>query len=174
MPEGNTPPTSGANKMWYVIGGIIVLALIGWLLMRGATGMMGMAAGVNTDSHMDGSTTYTDAQGNSATVGGTSMPENWPSDAPANYSGATIVYSGTSNPQTGKAGSAVSYSAHGSVSAVADYYKQQLTSAGWSIQGTASMGGATVVSATKSGRTFGAYITDTGDGNVTVTAGIEM
>jgi hypothetical protein len=61
-----------------------------------------------------------------------------------------------------------------SAQAVADYYKQELQNNGWKIEGTASVGGATVVSASKDTRTFGAYIADTGDGNVAVTAGIEL
>ncbi|MDO8575766.1 MAG: hypothetical protein Q7R90_00455 [bacterium] len=174
MPEGNTPSASGSNKMWYIIGGIVVLALIGWFLMRGAGSLLGAATGVDVDQSADGSATYSNDEG-SVTVGtGASMPANWPSDAPANYAGASIVYSGTSNPQTGQAGSAVSYTVRASASSVADYYKQQLASAGWTIQGTANMAGATVVSATKDSRTIGAYITDTGDGNVSVVVGIEL
>lgn len=175
MPEGNTPSTSGSKKMWYIIGAIIiVILLLFWLVPRLIGGALMGAAGVNANAAPGGGTTYTDREGNSATVGGTSMPENWPSDAPANFAGASIQYSGNSNPQTGKAGAAVVYSANGSVQSVVDYYKSQLTSNGWTIEATANTGGATVLSAKKDTRTFGAYIVGTGDGNVTVTAGIEM
>ncbi len=160
--------------MYYIIGGVIVLALIGWFLMRGAGSMMGAATGTDVDRNMDGSTTYTNDQG-SVTVGtAASMPANWPSDAPQNFAGATIVYSGTSNPQTGQTGSAVSYTVRASAQSVADHYKQQLSSAGWTVQATANMGGATVVSASKDARTFGAYITDVGDGTASVVVGIGM
>ena len=174
MPEGNTPATSGSKKTYYIIGGVAILILIGWFLMRGADSMMGAATGTDVDQSMDGSTTYTDQEGNTATVGGTSMPDSWPSDAPQNFAGAVIAYSGTSNPQTGQAGSAVSYTVRASLSSVTDYYKQQLASSGWTVQATASVGGATVVSATKDTRTFGAYIVDTQNGSVAVTAGISM
>ena len=158
------------NKAVYIIGGIVVLLIVGWFLTRGSASI----SGVDVDNNLDGSTTYSNEEG-SVTVGTTAtMPSNWPSDAPANFAGAAIVYSGTSNPQTGTAGSAVSYTVRSSTASVADYYKQQLTSAGWTIEATANIAGATVVSATKDTRTFGAYITDTGDGNVTVTAGIEL
>lgn len=154
--------------MWYIIGGIVILLLLGWLVTRGLGGVAGGSL------NADGSTTYTNNDG-SVTVGtSASMPANWPSDAPANYTGAAIVYSGTSNPQTGTSGSAVSYTVNASVQSVADYYKQQLTSAGWTIHGTTNVAGATVVSATKDTRTVGAYIAETGDGNVSVTVGIEM
>src|SRR3989344_3937722 len=174
MPEGNTPSASGSNKMWYIIGGIVILALVGWFLMRGAGSLIGAASGVDVDRNTDGSATYSNDEGSVTVGGGASMPANWPSDAPANYSGASIVYSGTSNPQTGQAGSAVSYTVRASASSVADYYKQQLTSAGWTIQGTANIAGAMVVSATKDTRTIGAYITDTGNGDVSVVVGIGM
>ena len=173
MPEGNTPSASGSNKMWYIIGGIVILALVGWFLMRGAGSLLGAASGVDVDQQ-GGATTYSNEEG-SVTVGtAASMPANWPSDAPANYSGAAIVYSGTSNPQTGQSGSAVSYTVRASASSVADYYKQQLASAGWAIQGTANVAGAMVISATKDTRTIGAYITDTGNGEVSVVVGIGM
>ena len=158
------------NKAVYIIGGIVVLLIVGWFLTRGSASI----SGVDVDNNLDGSTTYSNEEG-SVTVGTTAtMPSNWPADAPANFAGAAIVYSGTSNPQTGTAGSAVSYTVRSSTASVADCYKQQLTSAGWTIEATANIAGATVVSATKDTRTFGAYITDTGDGNVTVTAGIEL
>ncbi len=158
------------NKTVYIIGGIIILLIVGWFLTRGPASI----SGVDVDNNLDGSKTYSNEEG-SVTVGTTAtMPSNWPADAPANFAGAAIVYSGTSNPQTGKIGSAVSYTARGSAAGVADYYKTQLTSKGWKIEGTANIAGATVVSATKDTRTFGAYIADTGDGQVTVTAGIEL
>ena len=49
MPEGNTPSASGSNKMWYIIGGIVILALVGWFLMRGAGSLLGAASGVVVD-----------------------------------------------------------------------------------------------------------------------------
>lgn len=171
----NVPSTSGgANKMWYIIGGIIALLLVGWFLTRGTTSLIGAPAGVGTDRNADGSTTYTNNDG-SVTVGtSASMPTNWPSDAPTAYSGAAIVYSGTSNPQTGKEGSAVSYTVNASVASVVDYYKAQLASNGWTVDATANVGGATVISATKNARTMGVYVVDSGSGTTAVTAGIEM
>ena len=175
MPEGNTPPTSGSSKkMLYIIGGIVLLLILGWLVTRGLGGAMMGASGANMDRNMDGSTTYTDNQGNSATVGGSSMPENWPSDAPQNYAGASIQYSGNSNPKTGEAGAAVVYTTRASVADVVAYYKTQLASSGWTVVGSANMGGATVVSATKAEQSFGVYIVDSGNGMVSVTAGVGM
>jgi hypothetical protein len=159
--------------MWYIIGGIIALLLVGWFLTRGTTSLIGAPAGVGTDRNADGSTTYTNSEG-TVTVGGNKMPDNWPSDAPAAYSGASIVYSGTSDPQTGKAGSAVSYTVNAPIASVVDYYKTQLASNGWTVEATANVGGATVISATKNARTMGVYVVDSGSGTTAVTAGIEM
>ena len=172
--ETQTPSAPGSNKMLYIIGAVIIVLLLGWFLTRGMGGIAGTMAGVDTDRNMDGSTTYTDDQGNSATVGGGSMPENWPSDAPANFAGASIQYSGTSNPQTGEAGSAVVYTVNASSQAVADHYRSQLQSNGWKLENTANVGGATVLSASKGDRNMGIYITDAGEGKVSVTAGIEL
>ena len=106
--------------MWYIIGAIIVLLLLGWVISRGLGSAAIIAAGGTPN--LDGSATYTDNEGNTATVGGSSMPANWPSDAPANYAGGSIQYSGNSNPQTGS-GAAVVYTANASAQAVVDYYK---------------------------------------------------
>jgi len=174
MPEGNTPPASGSNnKMLYIIGAVVVVLLLGWVLTREMPGAGGEMAGVDTDRNIDGSTTYSNDEG-TVTVGGSSMPENWPTDAPANYAGASIQYSGTSNPQTGEAGSAIVYSVSASAQAVTDYYRSGLQSKGWTLDNTANVGGATVLSASKGDRHMGIYIADTGNGMVTVTAGIEL
>lgn len=159
--------------MWYVIGGIVVVIILGWVAVR----MMGVGAmygaGVDTDRNIDGSTTYTNGEG-SVTVGSQSMPENWPSDAPNNYAGATITFSGSSNPQTGQPGSAVSYMVRASAQAVIDHYKSELAANGWAIQGSANAAGAMVITATKGTRVFGAWVADNGGGSATVTAGIQM
>lgn len=165
--------TGSSNKMWYIIGAIVVLLLLGWLATRGAGFLTMRAAGVNVAPNADGSATYSTGDG-TVTVGGGSMPDNWPSDAPANYAGASIQYSGSSNPQTGKAGSAIVYNVNASAQAVVDYYKSELAKNGWTVEATANTGAATVLSATKDTRTFGVYIVDAGGGSVSVTAGIEL
>jgi len=162
-----------SNKLWYIVGGIAVLIILGWIFTRSAGFMAMRAAGVSATPGANGAVTYSGAEG-SVTVGGGSMPSNWPSDAPGNYAGATIQYSGTSNPQTGKAGSAVVYTVQASAQSVADYYKAQLASKGWTVSATANTGAATVLSATKDSRTLGVYIVDAGNGQVSVTTGIEM
>ena len=170
MDEVTQPPAAPSNnKIWYLAGGVVVLLLIGWFLTRGAASR----AGVNVDRSTDGSTTYTNDEG-SVTVGANKMPDNWPSDAPENAAGSSITWSGSSNPQTGSPGAGVQYTVKASVQSVVDHYKSKLQSAGWTVRGSANVGGATVLSATKDTRTFGAYIVDGGGGQVSETAAIEM
>lgn len=167
--------SSGSKKWLYVvIGVVVVLALLGFAVQN--AGFMAMrAAGVNVVPNADGTGAYTvTTNEGTATVGGNKMPDNWPSDAPGNFVGATIQYSGSSNPQTGQTGAAVMYTASASVSAVVDFYKQELAAKGWSVEGTANMGVATVLSAKKGDRTFGVQITDAGNGMVQVVAGLGM
>lgn len=174
MPNDTQHSTSASgHKMWYIIGGIVILLLLGWFATRGAGFMAMRAAGVNATPNADGSATYSNNQG-TVTVGGGSMPSNWPSDAPANYAVASIQYSGSSNPQTGQAGSAVVYNVNASAQAVIEYYKAQLAQNGWTIESTANTGAATVLSAKKDTRTLGVYIVDSGNGAVSVTVGIGM
>ena len=174
MDETNTQPVAGSNKtIFYIIGGLVVLGVLGGMMSRGA-GYMGLRqAGVNVQPGPGGAATYSNEEG-SVTVGGNKMPDNWPSDAPSNFAGASIQYSGSSNPQTGQAGSALVYTVKASADAVAAQYKSELQSKGWTIESTANVAGATVISAKKDTRTFGAYISSAEEGNVTVQASISM
>ena len=176
MPNDTQPTSSsGSNKWLYiVIGAVVILALLGFFA-RSAGWMAMRASGVNVTPGPGGSATYTAPDGTgSVTVGSNKMPDNWPADAPQNFAGATIMYSGSSNPQTGKAGAAVVYTAQTSASAVLDYYKTQLATSGWKVEQTATMGATSVLSASKDNRTFGVSITDAGNGTVQVTAGLDI
>jgi hypothetical protein len=165
------PP--GNNMKKWIIGGVIVLAL-GYIGTQSA-GWFGKQAlkqaGVSVDQ--DGKSVTYEGKDGKVTVGSNALPDNWPSDAPT-YKNATIQYAGTSNPQTGSAGSAVVFTTTDTVEQVSDFYKRELVTAGWSIEGVVNTGPATVVSAKKDNRTFGAYIANAGDGKVSVTVGIEL
>ncbi|HWO07615.1 MAG TPA: hypothetical protein VNM40_03450 [Candidatus Paceibacterota bacterium] len=179
MEETTQPQAPSSSKKWLYIGlGIVVLIIIG-ALMTGALGRgtgfgsAYFAPGADIDRNMDGSTTYTTEEG-SVTVGSNTMPSNWPSDAPTAYSGAQISYAGTSNPQTGEAGSAVIYTVQASVESVVEYYESRLRAEGWTITATAEAGGMRMITATKDTRVFGAYIGSDGQGNTSVTAGLQL
>lgn len=178
MDEGTSVPTAvgGSKKMLWIVGGIVVvLLLVAVFGGVGRRGMMGSVPGVDVDRKMDGTVTYSNNEGSVTVGGGASMPSNWPSDAPPAYSGATIMYSGTSNPQTGAVGSVVMYTATASIKSVYDYYDSRLKAEGWTVDSSASMaGGTNVIVAKKDTRTFAIYIVDAGNGTVSVTAGIEL
>jgi len=137
---------------------------------------MRFVPGLNgVQQNLNGTQTYSNNEG-SVTVGtNAGMPSGWPNDLPSNYTGAHIIYSGNSNPQTGQAGAAISYTLQdASAQTVASYYQNGLTEKGWSIESNANMGGQIVIGAKKDGKTFAAIIIDSGDGTVTVTAGLGL
>lgn len=161
-----------SKKGLYIVIGIVVILLIIVVSRRSPYGMMGgvNVNGVNIDRNLDGSATYSNKEG-TVTVGNNTLPDNWPSDAPK-YGNAKIQYSGSSNPQTGEKGAAVMFLTSDSAQSVVDFYKRELASNGWTVEQSANMGASTVLAAKKDTRTFGVYITDTGNGQVSVTIGI--
>lgn len=165
----------------YMLIGAGVVVVIAFAVVRGIIGGVAntaataaaRAAGVNLINNGTGGATYSDNNGGSVTVGGNKLPDNWPSDAPK-YPDANIQYSGTSNPQTGEAGSAIVFTTGDSAQSVSDFYKKQLAADGWTIEQTANMGASSVLSAKKDTRTFAVYITDSGSGQTSVTVGITI
>ena len=140
-----------------------------------STQMMGKTASGDLQQNGNGSQTYSNNEGSVTTGANAKMPSTWPTDAPANYSGATIIFSGNSNPQTGKAGAVVSYSVQNvTPEAVASYYRQTLAAKGWKIAGDASVGKQLILGATKDTRTFAISISEATNNVVTVTAGLEL
>ena len=135
--------------------------------MRGST-----PSGTDVDTNLDGSTTYTNDNG-SVTVGSaTSYPDTWPDDVPQ-YPGASLQYSGATNPDTGAAGAAVAFTSTDTATVILNFYKTQLEGNGWKIEQTTTMGAATVIAATKDERKVGIYVADAGTSR-SVTVGIEI
>ncbi len=176
--DETTPTVEAKAKskvLYIVIAAIAILVLgAGFFFGSGMTQTALAPAGVDVDQNRDGSTTYTTNEGTVTVGNNASMPENWPSDAPRAYSGATIVYSGTTNPTTGETGSAVSYTAPGSVQEVIQYYLDGIKAEGWAVESDASVSGMRVIVAKKDTRTLGVYIMDGGNGTVSVTAGVQL
>lgn len=159
----------GSSKKVYIIIGIVVVLLIGWFFMGRAGRSL---TGVDIDRNLGGSATYSNEQG-SVTIGSNKLPDNWPTDAPK-YGNATIQYSGSSNPQTGEAGSAVVFSTPDDAETVVNFYKKELASNGWVVEQTATMEASTVLAAKKDTRTFAVYITDPGNGPINVSVSVVM
>ena len=167
MEQENQVSSPSKKKLYLIIIGIIAILLVGWLSMKGVGPSI---TGVDVDRNINGSTTYSNDEG-SVTVGGNKMPDDWPGDAPK-YENASIQYSGSSNPQTGEAGSTVSFTTSDSAEIVVNFYKKELTSNGWTVEQTATMGASTILAAKKDTRTFAVYIIDSGNGQVSVTASV--
>ena len=177
--DETTQPVAAASssKKWLYIGlSVFALIIIGFMFTGG--GPLGSAyfagPGVDVDRNIDGTATYSNDEG-SVTVGsGASMPSNWPSDAPTAYTGATILYSGSTNPTTGESGSAVAYNTTASLQSVMEYYSARLRAEGWTVEANTQMAGMNVITAKKDTRVFGAYVADAGNGVVNVTAGVQF
>lgn len=162
MSEDNIKPqTAGGSKkkLWYIVGGVLVLIILGRLLS-------GSIANNGATTALEQTTYKTD--NGTVTVGGNSLPSNWPSDVPQ-YPGAKIQYSGSSNPQTGEAGVSVVFEVNAAAQTVVDFYKRELASKGWKIDSTATMGSATIIGASKGGKIFSVSVVDSGNGTVSVT-----
>ena len=117
---------------------------------------------------------YTNKEGTINIGNNTSLSKDWPSDAPAIFTGAKILYSGDSKPTTRKAGVIVSYTVPSSLKTVSDFYQSELSAKGWTIKGNANVGTQVIISAQKGDRNFGVSIADNGNGTITVTAGSEL
>jgi len=151
----------------YVIVAIIVLALVGWLIMRGNTSDLPLP-----DAQRGGAAAVSSQDGSVSVGPATTMPANWPSDVPT-YAGASLQYSGTSNPSTGEAGSAIVFTTKDTADAILTFYKTQLVASGWKIEGEANVSGMTTLGATKDTRNLGMYIAPSTEGvDTTVTIGI--
>lgn len=170
--DETTQEKTGSKKGLYIVIAIVVLLLIVWYFLRSSLWMVGGVPGVTVDRKLDGSTTYSNDE-NTVTIGSNTLPDNWPSDAPT-YPNATVQYSGSSQPQTGEEGLAVAFVTTDSAQSVYDFYKKELADKGWTVEQTSEMGPSKMLSATKDTRTFGVYIVDSGQGQVTVTVGMSI
>ncbi len=136
--------------------------------------MLGLLSGCGNDTdvdvNMDG-TMEVETEEGTATIGGQSLPEGWPDDAPA-YPGSTISYSASMNPETGKPGMAVVLSTNAPVATAATYYKTELASRGWSVDTAMEAGGTSIFSATKEGSVLSLLIAGA-EGQTTITMAIE-
>ncbi len=181
--QSGTPTGSGSGMsqktILIIVIVVVALALIGWLA-RGffgrnmAENAMERAmeqAGVNGDVDFDDNTwTYESDEGTFQAGEDVSLPSDWPGDVPV-MSGVKISYAGSTNPQTGQAGASVMFTTSKSVSEVSAYYNSELVKEGWEIEGTANMGGTSIISANKGERSVGIYVAGA-EGTTSVTIGV--
>lgn len=187
----STPTTgnkSGGNKLVVILIVVIVLlAVLGFAaqkLMQKASVMVGQKVGekvaegiiekatggkanIDVDS---GNVTVKTNDGSFST--GTSIPADWPKDAPV-YPGATVSYSGSSNPQTGETGFGAVLATKDNAQKVKDYYAKELASQGWTVETTYNANESSVLSATKDTRTF-VVTTSQSDEMTTITLAVSQ
>lgn len=179
---------SGGNKFVIVLVIVVLLlAVVGFAaqkLMQKASVMVGQkvgekvaegiiekATGGNADVDVkNGSLTVKTNEGTFST--GTSLPSDWPKDAPV-YPGATITYSGSSNPQSGESGFGAMLTTKDSAQKVRDYYAKELVVQGWKVEATYNANESSVLSATKDTRAF-TVVTAEADGATTITLGVSQ
>lgn len=168
-------PTGMSQNVLIAVGcGALLLLGLGWFLTRGVSNVALNANGIDIDRNVDGTVTYETAEGTVTTGTGASLPSNWPADVPKPLSGASIIYAGTTNPNTGAAGSAITYTVQASPEVAIKHYAEGLGAQGWKVENTAQMQGMNILSATKDTRTVGVYVVDSGEGAVQVTVGVEL
>ena len=120
----------------------------------------------------NGTTMHVESSEGSFTAGATTLPADWPSDAPV-YPGATITYTASANPTTGKPGNAIVFTTTDGTQQVVAYYKTALKQNGWAINTTMDGGATFVMGGTKEGRGLSLMIAGT-DGQTSVTLAIEQ
>ncbi len=174
--QGTASSKTGLSPLVLVaLGAAVILLLgLGWFLTRGASEIALNTNDIDVDRNSDGTVTYETPEGSVTTGVGASLPSNWPSDVPKPLSGASILYSGTTNPNTGAAGSAITYTVQASLEMAIKHYSEGLAADGWKVESTTQMQGMNIVTATKDSRTVGVYVVDSGAGALQVTVGVEL
>ncbi len=171
------------KKIIFILLVVVVVLMIGWaaksFLARQTAEKMAERAieratggRVDIDYKDNDTVTYKSDEGSFQAGEDVSLPSDWPSDVPV-ISGAKIGYAGSTNPQTGQAGVSVMFTISKSVVDVSAYYNSELASQGWEIEGTANMGGTSIITANKGERSVGIYIGGA-DGMTSVTISLNQ
>lgn len=179
--------SGGNNLVVILIVVVLLLAVVGFAaqkVMQKASVMLGQKVGekvaVGIIEKATGGKANVDVNSGNVSVKtkdgsfstGTSLPADWPKDAPA-YPGATVSYSGSNNPQSGESGFGAVLTTNDSAQKVRDYYTKELTSLGWKTEATYNAQETSVVSATKENRVF-TVATAESEGLTTITLGVSQ
>jgi len=163
---------SNSKQIWYAIGILAVILLVGWALLNrnGSTGSIFW--GSDTQSTTTDTTTGTTGGTGGTTAGGSGFPAGWPADAPALQSGAKITYSGAIDPETKIVGPMVIYTVSSTPATAVTFFKSQFSRQGWTFRGQGNVLGSVQLAATKDTRKVTVTILETGAGFLNVTVGI--
>ena len=160
---------SSSKQIWYAIGAVAVILLVGWAVMNRNASTNG-----NTDTQATSTATSTGTTGTGGTTatGAGKLPAGWPADAPALQSGAKITYSGAIDPETKIVGPMVIYTVSGTPASAVTFFKSQFTKHGWTFRGQGNVQGSVQLAATKDTRRVTVTILETRAGVLNVTVGI--
>lgn len=132
---------------------------------------MEAASGGKAKVDVNGNAVTVKTADGTATWGDTKLPDNWPSDAPV-YPGTKVAYAGSSNQTNGQSGSMVMLQSTDSGDKVVEFYKKELATQGWKIEGTFSADGTTTFMATKDTRALSMSVAmSDGETVITMTVG---
>lgn len=141
--------------IWIIVlvvgAGLVWMVVRSFLVRKGAEAIVESTTGGQVNYGADNSVTYTNEEGSVSTSN--TLPANWPSDVP-NYPGATVVYSGYSNPTDASsgAGAGATFTTPDDNTKVAAYYRDNLVKQGWQIAGESTAASTNIISATKDSR----------------------
>ena len=163
---------SSSKQIWYIIGIIAVILLVGWALLNRNGGSGSIFGGSATQSNSTATTTGTTGGTGGTTAGTNRFPAGWPADAPALMSGAKITYTGAVDPKTKVAGPTIVYTASGSPATAVAFFKSQFSKQGWTFRGQGNVEGSVQLAATKDTRKITVTILETRAGVLNITVGI--
>lgn len=164
---------SGSQQIWYIIGVLAVILLVGWALLNRNGSNGSIFGGTDTQSTSTAPTGKATTGKTGGTAAGTSrFPAGWPADAPALQIGAKITYTGTLDPKTKVAEPTVVYTVSGTPATAVTFFKSQFSKQGWTFRGQGNVLGSVQLAATKDTRKVTVTILETSPGMLNVTVGI--
>lgn len=162
------------KQKWFIPAVVVVAVLVVGVLLRGAgeraaEEALERAAGGDADIDVSGDRVRVKTGEGEWSTGG-QLPSDWPSDVPV-YGGAKVLYSASSNPSTGSAGSYLALQSSDAPDKVSEFYKRELAAKGWTITNTATVNGGIYLAAEKGDREL-AFTATPADGGTSMTLGV--
>lgn len=178
----STTQNTSSQKKWIIIIGIVLVGL--YLLQsfvfspgRMTERVLERASNGEYDVSVERDGTYNvtgkDGESVSVTSGGsTKVPDNWPSSVPIPR-GVNVEYVAVMTGKEKEAVSTITYTTGESMQSIADLYKNDLASNGWSIAGQIATGDGFVLSATRNENEATSVYISTSNGKTSVTLSVQ-
>ena len=186
--NNETNQTTGTNqntspqKKWIIIIGVVLVVL--YLLQsfvfspgRMTERILDRATNGEYDVSVERDGTYNvtgkDGESVSVTSGGsTKIPDNWPSSVPIPR-GVNVEYAAVMTGKDKEAVSTLTYTTGDSIQEIADLYKNELATNGWSIAGQIETGDGYMLSATRNENEATSVYISTSEGKTSVTLSVQ-